>query len=227
MAVLSSQTLFHFRRDIEKLKDCLLHGLAFGYLGESIADTKIAYYVNEICFCNIPLSMIDEHSEWYGHYAIGLKRHVAREWKATPVQYIHSKSPQISHSSSEKNVEFFRNSKMTPYLKPYKGKQFKSQEDGYKDKHFYDEKEWRIVRGDVIVEKYQNKRALYDRSVELAEIHKCEERFPIGIDDIEYIILNNYKEFQEFSDFVNGNFPDHAAEYLSKLLYLQQIKRDF
>ena len=45
-----------------------------------------------VCFCDIPLSDIAEHTQKYGNYAIGLKKTWAMEQGVTPILYVHDNS---------------------------------------------------------------------------------------------------------------------------------------
>lgn len=90
MSNLSSQTLFHFTPSLDNLKGILSGGIRYGMFAEKLPKGKMAYFVRGISFCNIPLSMISEHVDWYGTYAIGLKRSKLREIGTSPVFYVHS-----------------------------------------------------------------------------------------------------------------------------------------
>lgn len=77
MGTLSANTLFHFTKEkntlINILKTkfyprlCLEDNFIF-----SKESTKMAYPM--VCFCDIPLSQINNHAATYGKYAIGLKK---------------------------------------------------------------------------------------------------------------------------------------------------------
>lgn len=231
MANLSSKTLFHFTDKLDNVEDILLNGFKFSLNAEQLANTYNAYFVNEICFCNIPLSMIEEHVDWYGHYAIGLKRSVARTLGATPVFYVHSKSPQIQHSRSIKSLPWYQKfSNFTLYFKNDQGKQYKKKTMKYENKVFYDEKEWRIIKGDFLMEKFKNQIGLYNRLQTLKKDPKyiVGTRLTINIDDIEYIILDKPSDMVAFDVFLSSNFPPKKKmQILPKILYYSQIKRDF
>lgn len=231
MANLSSKTLFHFTDKLDNVKDILLNGFKYGLNAERLVNTYNAYFVNEICFCNIPLSMIGEHVDWYGHYAIGLKRSVARDMGATPVFYVHSKSPQIQHSRSTLSLPWYQQfSNFTLYFKNDQGKQYKKKTMKYENKVFYDEKEWRIIAGDFLMVKFKNQTGLYNRLQTLKTNPKyiVGTRLKIDIDDIEYIILDKPSDMVAFDVFLSSNFPlNKKMQILPKILYYSQIKRDF
>ena len=90
---LSSNSLFHFTSKFEYLKDILLNGFWPRYCIEYGWGTSIDFALPMVCFCDIPLSLIEDHTKFYGNYGIGMKRSWARELKnITPVQYINYKS---------------------------------------------------------------------------------------------------------------------------------------
>ena len=231
MANLSSKTLFHFTDKLDNVEDILLNGFKYGLNAERLVNTYNAYFVNEICFCNIPLSMIGEHVDWYGHYAIGLKRSVARDMGATPVFYVHSKSPQIQHFRSSLCLQWYQEfSNFTLYFKNDQGKQYKKKTMKYENKVFYDEKEWKIIKGDYIIEKYINNKSLNDRlqALKMDPKYIVKDRLKIEIDDIEYIILDNPSDMVPFDVFLSSHFPPKKKmQILPKILYYSQIKRDF
>lgn len=87
-----TKTLFHFTKSLEILQKILKEGFWPQY---SLEDT--AWIANNIpsrlawpmvSFCDIPISRLDEHTDSYGYYGVGLSR---KRWKSTglnPVLYI-------------------------------------------------------------------------------------------------------------------------------------------
>ena len=87
-----SNTLFHFTKSAETLKLILKNGFwpkfcleDVSWLGYEKFDF-IAYPM--VCFCEIPLSRISEHINFYGEFGIGLSRHWAESNGLNPVFYI-------------------------------------------------------------------------------------------------------------------------------------------
>ncbi len=87
-----SHTLFHFTKSSETLHKILLGGFWPRYCLEDVRWLEyeefdfVAYPM--VCFCDIPLSRIDEHVEFYGEYGIGVTKEWAESIKATPIQYV-------------------------------------------------------------------------------------------------------------------------------------------
>ena len=96
---ISANTLFHFTYRYDTLisilqskffpRLCLEKGLWHP------GDKKWA--IPMVCFCDIPLSNIAEHTRKYGNYAIGIKKTWAIEQGVTPILYVHDKSSFIGH----------------------------------------------------------------------------------------------------------------------------------
>jgi hypothetical protein len=72
-----SHTLFHFTKNVEFVKNILLDGFWPRYCLEDLS-----WYVFDVgyvafpmvCFCDIPLSRINEHVGFYGEYGIGVTK---------------------------------------------------------------------------------------------------------------------------------------------------------
>lgn len=228
MSNLSSETLFHFTSKLDNLNNILLKGLRYGMFGEKIPGTSQAYFVRGISFCNIPLSMISEHVDWYGKYAIGLKRSDLREKGATPVMYVHSQTPFLRVADP---VDKLKDNPCFCYMKQFLGYQMVTK-DGKRvprRKKFYDEKEWRLIKGEHIVDSYgtvddlDKKRKGRDETI--AEVDPLE----VPPDMIEYIILGSPDDLVKFTEFIDQHDELKSAreEYLTKILYYSQIKKDF
>ena len=87
-----SHTLFHFTKNSEVLKLIIQNGFwprycleDVGWLGYKEFDF-IAYPM--VCFCDIPLSRVDEHVNFYGEFGIGLTKEWAKSNKLTPILYV-------------------------------------------------------------------------------------------------------------------------------------------
>ncbi|WP_025822242.1 abortive infection system antitoxin AbiGi family protein [Shewanella marina] len=92
-----SHTLFHFTKNLEFLKDILRNGFWPRYCLEDVKwyngnESQSAYPI--ICFCDIPLSRVDEHVNFYGHFGIGVTREWAKLNKLAPVIYLNEGSAQ-------------------------------------------------------------------------------------------------------------------------------------
>lgn len=225
MSNLSSITLFHFTSSLEALESILSDGLRFGLFAEKLPVRNWAYFIRGISFCNIPLSMISEHVEWYGYYAVGLKRSALREIGASPVFYVHSKTKRFP---SEKEVEkTLLENPFLCYIKQHYGMQFHRSSNEFKYKKFYDEKEWRIFAGNPTIEKYSNSKELEKTRKAKDKKVPNEKALTLSPEMIEYIILEKRTDLVEFDSFLKSHFPKKRDEYLTKILYYSQIRKDF
>lgn len=230
---ISSYTLFHFTNKyeiIEKILTPQTSGLKFSRIYEKIPGTKLAYYTDSISFCDIPLSMIKNHVNWYGAYAIGLKKSVAKKLGATPVFYCHSKTVGIPHSNNKKSKEFYENCPwFTSRIKQSYGKQaFENNgEISYKNRKFYNEREWRIIAS------FENMELIdYQKESDLMNYlsnnpsKKQFDNVRFNIEDIEYIILEKSSDISQFMNFITQNYKKKVNEILTKVLFFDKLKND-
>lgn len=168
MSKISSETLFHFT----KKKECLINILKNDFRPRYVEE-KFPFELEDfqnigipmLCFCDIRLSNVTEHVEWYGHYGIGMRREWAIENGLNPVSYYKLESNKVKElteclkkirASCKKTkygydipiyfLNFYYSSIL--YMKPYEGEQCKhcnKKEKEKANKIFYDEKEWRYV----------------------------------------------------------------------------------
>lgn len=90
---LSSSNLYHFTREKKFLKSILENGF---YPRTSIENlsflmhnyTRAFIGVPMVCFCDIPINLIEEHTNQYGRYGIGLSKEWGIRNGLNPVQYI-------------------------------------------------------------------------------------------------------------------------------------------
>ena len=152
MSVLSSTTLFNFTDSLDYLIDNLKQGIYCHNSYEKLPLKNNGYRVPMACFCDIPLSLIKEHFDWYGRYGIGIKRTYARTHGVKPVWYITSESKLAKDLVKNKELPEYERKHLLPYLKQFMGNQYFPKTGKPKRKKFYDEREWRYLPDDNLVE---------------------------------------------------------------------------
>ena len=224
MNTLSSHTLFHFTHSLKSLQSILNNGLRFSLIAEKIPNSRLMYTVPAICFCNIPLSAIKEHLDWYGEYGIGFTPAYCKSIGATPVCYVHGASPFLPKTNKS---NLFQQSRLTPFLKRTAGLQKKYNCHRYKWKVFYDEKEWRAIDGRCNIWPIDNLADMYSKQDDL----KVNEKYtwskvpnPSINGDIEYIIL---KERNEVPNFIQWLVNNGLKDLIPKVITVEQIMKDF
>lgn len=146
-----SKTLFHFTKNVDAFYSILENGLKFTYNEERYKNV-FYYALPMICFCDMPLTMIREHTEKYGNFGIGFNKHemIKNYWKLlNPVNYIFSKNLLDGAESfleiarkkiDEKDEDAKRLYRLAvsqlAFMKPYS--------DG-KKQILYNESEWRLM----------------------------------------------------------------------------------
>ena len=233
---ISSQTLFHFTDSydvIEKIlspsSDHKISGFKFSKIYEKIPGTKLAYFVDSVSFCDIPLSMVKNHVNWYGAYAIGIKCSAIKALGASPVYYSHSKTVGIPHNISSHSIEFYKDIPwFTSRLKQFYGKQVFDDNGilSFKNRKFYNEREWRIVgnMGQIEVIQYKNEKELIQYKNSL--IPNALPNVEVDIDDIEYIILEKSHDLESFAAFLGLHYPGLQNKFMSKVLLYDKLKKD-
>jgi hypothetical protein len=257
MSVISSNTLFHFTNSAEIIINILKNGFAPRFCLEELGhdmffDTKNKNEsaVPMTCFCDLPLSKIDKHLEFYGSYGIGLSKKWGKNHGLTPLTYIHENSTQINYlkqlgkligdAFKDKNLEEL-SMEQNPYIalfelagfyKPYSGEMWRINK--YVEKRFYDEREWRYVpylknNGDyrLLKDEFLNniKRASAN------DIIAKEFSLKFNCEDIKYIIVNKESEMVALFDaleLMSENFTENERKILkTKIISTEQILQDF
>lgn len=225
MSLLSSYSLFHFTSSLNNLESILKGGIRYSWVAEKLPIRGVGYLLQSICFCNIPLSMIEEHVEWYGKYAIGVKRSALRAKGASPVFYLHSDSALLYKGKNA--IDNYNKERFLPYFKQFFGAQFHPTRKSYSKKKFYDEKEWRLFTGNPEVVRYKDLFDLEQQREEKKSAVTTWKALPINPDMIEYIILEKPDDMTSFKDFLKKNFASQMEDMLTKVLFYSQIRRDF
>jgi len=160
---ISANSLLHFTRTKTNLVSILENGFYPRYCLEDFSETGVdfrheskdkKFAIPMVCFCDIPLSKIEEHTKFYGEYGIGLKKAWGKQNKLNPLLYV------TKNSSLSKHLAITRTALGKPtngkdahtnwtdvasYIKPVVGNIYKNGRKKNSKKYFYDENEWRHV----------------------------------------------------------------------------------
>lgn len=226
MARISSTTLFNFTDNIDYLIDNLNNGIYCHNTYEKLPIKNNGYRVPMACFCDIPLSLIKEHFDWYGRYGIGLKRSYARKNGVKPVWYVTSENNLVKNIVKNKNISEYERKHLVPYLKQFMGNQFYQKEQRNKRKKFYDEREWRYIPDNSKVE-------LFFGLKSQKSIHKAVqngERLKLDLNEIEYIIIEKEDDFEKMLTELKKISKKNNVKYeklISRIITARQIEKDF
>ncbi|MCC6460042.1 MAG: hypothetical protein IT260_06210 [Saprospiraceae bacterium] len=165
--VISSNSLFHFTRELKFLKSILQDGFRPNYCLENFDTFKFIsgedhfeMAVPMVCFCDIPLSKVKSHMNMYGYYGIGLSKAWGIQNGISPLFYI---SPESATTNSiylsllyllnnpkfgwEESLDkqYDRLLRLIRFTKPYVGPFFRKGKFLKNPVTFYDEREWRFI----------------------------------------------------------------------------------
>lgn len=226
MARISSSTLFNFTDSIDHLVDNLKNGFYCHNTYEKLPLKNNGYRVPMVCFCDIPLSLISEHFDWYGRYGIGIKRTYARQNGVKPVWYVTSESNLVRNLVKNTDLSEYERKHLVPYLKQFIGNQ--QYKDGKeKRKKFYDEREWRYIPDNSLVELYFGIKAQREKT----EAKQNGDRMKLDLNEVEYIIIEKETDFdrmiKELRTIANKDEKLKFESLIAKIMTAKQIERDF
>jgi len=181
-----------------------------------------------VCFCDIPLSNIQDHTKDYGKYGIGMYKGWAKD-KIAPITYYKEKSTlskklydNISPTiTTEQKMQWFS------LLKRYYGETWSLKKRKYIHKVLYNEREWRYV---PILKKGEERYKEVNDVVAFNRIRMKEskplEAYPLkfSYDEIKYIFVKDKKD--------RSSIVDLVASLVGKvnkinILTINQIREDF
>ena len=239
MAVVSSETLFHYTSSLKIVKDILKSkGFWPKYCIEYGWDCYFA--VPMCCFCDIPLSLINSHVEKYGHFGIGMSKKWGIDKGLSPVMYqvktsfygsiLKNKYRNICKNGllmHEKELAFMKVHEGVNYRKDETAGNGLKQMRGYK---YYDEREWRFVPNMENCEDYVRPLAgISDDTSGLNEKTKDKMcKFEYG--DIKYIMVDKQSNKISLMKYINKHLSckdKNEKEALnSKIIVCDIIKND-
>jgi len=218
-----------------------------------ITEDEVA--IPMVCFCDIPLSQITNHSKQYGNYGIGLEKKWGKKRGVTPVTYYHDNSNHIlaflNAAQLIKNElnkigavkPFNEIMYSTWFYKPYAGKMWRDGSYTEDTTRFYDEREWRFIPTlESMFTSEVMKYSYYDDEVELIKTnleYKCRinqelsDSFKLEFkpSDIKYIIVEKESEILEMVEKIKRikeRFSeDDKLILITRIISMESIKADF
>ncbi|EGQ8028968.1 abortive infection system antitoxin AbiGi family protein [Vibrio vulnificus] len=231
-----SASLFHFTPKMEYLISILKNGFypRFCLEDSSLMDWYKHDYIAipMVCFCDIPLSKISEHTGFYGSYGIGLKRDWGNECGLSPVIYASPKSQIVDLarsltfrmlSSEVENQQIEEDaSNLLSLLKPISGTMHKDNKTVLRD--FYQENEWRFVprtRHAIPHDKY-------DKIRDHANQEMLKHKLVFKLNDIQYIFVKTESEILELAKLIRQEYHNEQDWILliSKIVSLDTLMPD-
>lgn len=235
-----SDNLFHFTKSIDVLERILSNGIYPRFCLEDIrwmgipALDYLAFPM--ACFCDIPLSRISEHTDFYGEYGIGLTKEWGAKNNLNPVAYsppggqIQELMKFFFKARFDENQMDFEEAfhshafKLWSLIKPTIGNMIIS--GSVIEKEFYQENEWRYVPP----EETMLEEDVFEKEKENS--NKDIEKFKIEISpaDIKYIFVRNDTDIPRLVDYINnnlGHFPLNDLKILqSRIVSLDTLNND-
>lgn len=90
MSSFRTSSLFRFCSEFEMLKKVLKNGIYPNYCEEDLSFSSIDFKIGipMVSFCDIPITLLDEHHNRYGVYGLGLKKEWGFANGITPIMYV-------------------------------------------------------------------------------------------------------------------------------------------
>ena len=278
MATIKSNSLFHFTPKEEYLLDILENGFWPRFCSEDIEwlipkDFKnelekqeennlfetlikqlIKYNISSIaypmsCFCDIPLSKITAHTDFYGSFGLGMTKEWGIRKGLNPIFYLSDNSiiPNLIRNFILKNIpvdaiRLLISKELSPnttlqlmkFLKPLRGKMKVNGKEV--TKNFDEECEWRYAPTSDENSPFQNflPNILSGNNEELQNSNAITKKFAslkFEPSDIKYIFVPENSYIPIIINKINNIFKDYPENerliLLSKVISLDTIRQDF
>lgn len=187
----SSNTLFHFTDEMDKIRK-IIEQKSFWPKYSKEHGWNFLIAVPMTCFCDIPLSQIKNHIDWYGSYGLGLSKEWAIGKGISPVLYMtrHTVS-LISFLTKGVNSKQERIRSILARMKPYIGENERNgkQQESY---NYYNEREWRYVPN---MDDKMDLCLKVKKNTDINDINKktddCKYRLSFEYSDIRYLFVDS------------------------------------
>lgn len=241
-----SDALFHFTKQVETLHKILENGFWPRYCLEDVSwlGYEEVDYIGYpmVCFCDIPLSRIKNHQEFYGSFGIGMTKEWGVKNGLNPVFYssdAHSIKENLKKLNRFSNMHSDKKNKATArkalryllaYMKPLKGKMSMGAET--KEVTFYHESEWRYVPvNDKIKDHIRETEFRVDaRLFENNEKTKENCMIKFTPEDIKYIFVKSDNDIPGVVNLIHDKLDNYTLNQqkilYSRIISLESLDKD-
>ena len=243
-----SHTLFHFTRSLNSLKSILNAGFWPRYCMEDVSwqtplpESTPFVAFPMVCFCDIPLSRIEEHVNFYGDFGIGM----TRDWAVTnglnPLMYMagHNSvakavmniSDIANESRARKMVDVMTSLRhLAMHIKPAIGKMVVNGLPVQKD--FYQESEWRYIAQQDNLDRFLKADKFADeisraKANEATQKHAMLRFLPR---DVRYLFVRSDAEIPALVNFIQTDLDQYPSADLkilvSRVTSLETLRADW
>ncbi len=233
-----TRTLFHFTKKLDTLLRILEEGFWPRYSLEDVTwldvpgTRKVAWPM--VCFCDIPILRLGNHTAFYGNYGIGLCR---ERWIATglnPLLYISPDSTLKTHLK-ELFLEATKNPdqrsktnmmRLIAHCKPLEGEM--TVDGQVRKKDFYSECEWRFipwveaVGGENKFSFYLGEQDFRNESIQdAANNERRKDMQPFYPADITHLLVKSVEDAYSLVDFIDKKYgQSEDLRYSDAVLYV-------
>lgn len=244
-----ASSLFHFTKTENNLFNILSSGFWPRYCLEDIEWQGFEDYefvaFPMVCFCDIPLGRIVEHTEFYGSYGIGLTKQWATENGLNPVIYV-SPNSALTQSLVETinfaadSVENLKPEDPSPQLdacrylvshaKPTKGKVLDGK--NHLERAFYQESEWRYIPQNNNVLTHLNRAECDDQdTIDIANYKsKKEASLKFKAKDVSFIFVPKDTDIPNVIKYMQAELGHYSNNDLlilfSRIISVETINQD-
>jgi hypothetical protein len=232
-----AETLFHFTKSLDVVKLILKNGYCPRYCLEDVewqewGHELIAYAMT--CFCDIPLSRITEHTDFYGQFGLGMTKEWGLRNSLNPVIYFPPSGLVSQHAryllglnlddADEEDRLNGHTFDLFKLMKPIRGKMVIAGK--ILEKNFYQESEWRYApKIDNMIYKDE-----FDKECDNANVEAASYSLRFTPADVRYIFVPSDAEIPALCDFITtemGAFPLNDLKILqTRIVSLENIAAD-
>ena len=227
-----SHTLFHFTKSVDTLKSILKNGFWPRYSLEDFNwyNPKIGFISYPmVCFCDIPLTRIEEHVGFYGEYGLGLTKQWGMSNGLNPLIYLSQSTPvsmalsRLFNNNPQTTQGYYQGSaedinSIISCVKPVEGMVLVGATPTPKE--FYQENEWRYVPRVQAIRQWISKEEHLDplKLAPLNEITKNNGALQMSPSDIKYIFVKSDADIPGIINFIQTELGHYSANDLKILM---------